>query len=92
MLLNHYRISCEFDRRRAKGVGENAFLIKHALISNPEKFLQEMMSVMSKDITLCYWGTRGTLPVPGKNSLRYCGNTLGVMGDIGYPVYARYTL
>jgi phosphoribosyl 1,2-cyclic phosphodiesterase len=68
--------SYEFDKRRAKEVGADAFLIKQALISDPEKFLQEVMSVMSKDITLSYWGTRGTLPVPGKNTLRYGGNTL----------------
>jgi len=66
----------EFDKRRAKGVGADAFLIKQALISNPDQLLQEIMSVMTKDITLCYWGTRGTLPVPGKKSLRYGGNTL----------------
>ena len=68
--------SYEFDKRRAKEVGADAFLIKQALISNPEKFLQEVMSVMSKDITIAYWGTRGTLPVPGEKSLRYGGNTL----------------
>jgi len=92
MLLNHCRIYCEFDRRRAKEVGADAFLIKQALISNQEKFLQEMMSVMSKDITLCYWGTRGLLPVPGKNYLRYGGNKLGVMRDMGCSEYAQYTL
>lgn len=68
--------SYEFDKRRAKGVGADAFLVKQALISDPEKFLREVMSVMSKDITITYWGIRGTLPVPGKNSLRYGGNTL----------------
>jgi len=68
--------SYEFDKRRAKGVGADAFLVKQALISNQEKFLQEVMSVMSKEITLTYWGTRGTLPVPGEKSLRYGGNTL----------------
>jgi len=80
--LDHTKIiiltgkSYEFDKRRAKGVGADAFLIKQALISNSEKFLQEVMSVMSKDITIAYWGTRGTLPVPGEKSLRYGGNTL----------------
>ncbi|TAN53796.1 MAG: response regulator [Methylococcaceae bacterium] len=70
--------SYEFDKRRAKGVGADAFLVKQAMIASPEKFLQEVLAVMAKNITLSYWGTRGTLPVPGKDALRYGGNTLCV--------------
>ena len=34
-----------------------------------------MPDKVSKRVSCFYWGVRGTLPVPGRNSLRYGGNT-----------------
>ncbi|MBU2104877.1 MAG: hypothetical protein KKF67_03870, partial [Nanoarchaeota archaeon] len=39
--------SYEFDKRRAKGVGADAFLVKQGLISNQVKFLQEVISAVA---------------------------------------------
>ncbi|WP_054774127.1 MBL fold metallo-hydrolase [Methylogaea oryzae] len=68
----------EFDKRRARAVGADAFLVKQELLSNLDQFLKEIFAVMSKNAELAYWGTRGTLPVPGEQTIRYGGNTLCV--------------
>ncbi|WP_054773403.1 response regulator [Methylogaea oryzae] len=67
--------SYDFDKRRAKSVGADGFLVKQELLSDPERFLQEVMSLVSKKAELAYWGVRGTLPVPSEKMLGYGGNT-----------------
>lgn len=62
----------DFDKRRAKQLGADGFIVKPIDIAN---FLREVEVMLAKKLTLTYWGTRGTLPVTGHGSLRYGGNT-----------------
>lgn len=64
--------SYDFDKRRARQLGADGYMMKPI---KPESFLDELNAILSKGMTLTYWGTRGTLPVPGPDSLRYGGNT-----------------
>ncbi|MCK4534484.1 MAG: MBL fold metallo-hydrolase [Syntrophobacterales bacterium] len=36
---------------------------------------KEYKQIMEENIKLTFWGVRGTLPVPGRNTVRYGGNT-----------------
>jgi phosphoribosyl 1,2-cyclic phosphodiesterase/CheY-like chemotaxis protein len=62
----------EFDRKRAYRFGADGYITKpvqaETLLGRIERFLADR-------IELTYWGVRGTLPVPGRKSLRYGGNT-----------------
>jgi CheY-like chemotaxis protein/phosphoribosyl 1,2-cyclic phosphodiesterase len=62
----------DFDRRRALEFGAAGYIVKS---TKPESLLRQLAGILSDDVTLTYWGIRGTLPVPGKRSLRYGGNT-----------------
>jgi phosphoribosyl 1,2-cyclic phosphodiesterase/ActR/RegA family two-component response regulator len=62
----------DFDRERAREVGAVGFIPKPI---DPESFVKQVMACLSEHFTVRYWGVRGTLPVPGKKSLRYGGNT-----------------
>lgn len=64
--------SYEFDKRRAKQLGADGYIVKPI---KTETFAQEIEHLLARNMTLTYWGTRGTLPVPGNESLRYGGNT-----------------
>jgi phosphoribosyl 1,2-cyclic phosphodiesterase len=52
--------------------GADAYLIKPVRLVS---FLNDLEQIMRDDITVHYYGVRGTLPVPGARSLRYGGNT-----------------
>ena len=62
----------EFDRLRAYEFGADGYITKPV---NPKTFSLELQRIVDDEINLEFWGVRGTLPVPGKNSLRYGGNT-----------------
>jgi len=62
----------DFDRRRARELGADAYLIKPVRLVS---FLSDLEQIMRDDIAIHYYGVRGTLPVPGERSLRYGGNT-----------------
>jgi len=62
----------EFDKRRAKQLGADGYIVKSG---EPERIVDEVNRLLTRNITLSYWGVRGTLPVPGQGSLRYGGNT-----------------
>lgn len=62
----------DFDRRRARELGADAYLIKPIRLV---RFLNDLDQIMRDDISIHYYGVRGTLPVPGGRSLRYGGNT-----------------
>lgn len=64
--------SYDFDKRRARQLGADGYMIKPI---NTETFVDEINKILNKKLTLTYWGNRGTLPVPGQDSLRYGGNT-----------------
>ncbi|MBF0271251.1 MAG: response regulator [Magnetococcales bacterium] len=62
----------EYDRQRAIQFGADAYFIKPI---DPAAFLEGLERVFEDAMQLRFWGVRGTLPVPGPDSLRYGGNT-----------------
>jgi phosphoribosyl 1,2-cyclic phosphodiesterase/ActR/RegA family two-component response regulator len=62
----------DFDRRQAFNVGVSGYLTKPV---NPETFVSDVLEIMNESITIQFWGVRGTLPVPGKLTTVYGGNT-----------------
>ena len=61
------------DRERALAAGANGFISKSR--SAPEQMIKEIMSLFTETLSVCFWGSRGTMPVPGPSTLRYGGNT-----------------
>lgn len=64
--------SYDFDKRRAKQLGADGYIVKPI---KSESFIDEITKILTKKLTLTYWGCHGTLPVPGAGTLRYGGNT-----------------
>ncbi len=62
----------EFDRQRARELGADGYLLKPI---DPETFLDQIRQILADQMILQYWGVRGTLPVPGRKTLKYGGNT-----------------
>jgi phosphoribosyl 1,2-cyclic phosphodiesterase/ActR/RegA family two-component response regulator len=62
----------EFDRRRALESGVDGYLTKPI---HSENFVHDLLEIINHNMTIQFWGVRGTLPVPSKNSLKYGGNT-----------------
>ena len=54
--------SYDFDRRRAKEMGADGYLIKPI---NRVTFVQSIDEIVSDRIAVHYWGVHGTHPVPG---------------------------
>ncbi len=75
----------EFDRRRAKELGADGYIVKPI---QRETFVKSLLDVVSEQIVVSYWGVHGTLPVPGPDTVRYGGNTPCVSVEIGgEPIY-----
>ncbi|MEO8401006.1 MAG: response regulator [Gammaproteobacteria bacterium] len=70
----------EFDRRRAFEMGVDGYLTKPP---QPDTFESDLLEIIHKDAVLEFWGIRGTLPVPGENTLIYGGNTNCVTLSLG---------
>ncbi|MGH8459332.1 MAG: response regulator, partial [Nevskiales bacterium] len=62
----------EHDRKRAMELGASGFLNK---LTDKDHLIDRILEIAESRFTLKFWGVRGTLPVPGKDSLRYGGNT-----------------
>jgi CheY-like chemotaxis protein len=60
------------DRRRALALGADAFITKPV---QPETFAEQVRRIVEDRIHLVFWGVHGTLPVPGRQTVRYGGNT-----------------
>ncbi|MGB0721221.1 MAG: MBL fold metallo-hydrolase [Gammaproteobacteria bacterium] len=58
--------------RNALAAGANAFIAKPVEAS---AFLDTVGQLLADRVELILWGVRGTMPVPGPNSLRFGGNT-----------------
>ncbi len=77
--------SYDFDRRRAKELGANGYIIKPI---ERDGLLRSIAEILSEQVTVSYWGVHGTLPVPGTPWLRYGGNTPCVSVSMsGEPLY-----
>jgi phosphoribosyl 1,2-cyclic phosphodiesterase/CheY-like chemotaxis protein len=62
----------EYDYRSSLEAGADAYLVKPA--SN-EKILETIAALQSGAMKLTFWGTRGSIPRPGPQTLKYGGNT-----------------
>ena len=60
------------DRMRAQAMGANGMLLKPV---TPATFVSDVMALAADNMDITYWGVRGTMPVPGRKTLRYGGNT-----------------
>ena len=77
--------SYDFDRRRAKELGADGYIVKPIQRATLPGLIAE---ILSEKVTVCYWGVHGTLPVPGPGSLRYGGNTPCVSIEVnGEPLH-----
>lgn len=72
-------VTDKHDRKQAFELGVDGYIPKPI---NPKDFVKQVLDVVTGKIIIKFWGVRGTLPVPGKNSLRYGGNTNCVTLDI----------
>lgn len=62
----------EYDHRRAVELGVDGYITKPV---KHETFLNELFEIINQKISIDFWGCRGTLTVPGKNTVIYGGNT-----------------
>ena len=77
--------SYDFDRRRARELGADGYIVKPI---NPATLLASIEEFVSKHMVVTYWGVRGTLPVPGPSTLKRGGNTSCVSIEVGgEPLY-----
>ena len=77
--------SYDFDRRRAKELGADGYIVKPI---RSDALIRQIDEILSKSVTVNYWGVHGTLPVCGAGSLRYGGNTPCVSIEVsGEPLF-----
>ena len=77
--------SYDFDRRRARELGADGYIVKPIVA---DTLLASIDEFVSEKVTLTYWGVHGTMPVPGPTTLRRGGNTPCVSIEIGgEPLY-----
>ena len=62
----------EFDQKRAFEFGADGYILKPL---DTETFGDRVNKILNDQITMTFWGVRGTLPVPGETTLKYGGNT-----------------
>lgn len=62
----------EYDKRVALNAGVDGYILKPV---DPKTFIEDISDIVSHTGCIQFWGVRGTLPVPGENSIRYGGNT-----------------
>jgi len=62
----------EYDYRSSLEAGADAYLVKP--VSN-QKLLDTIAELVSDAMKVRFWGTRGSVPRPGKSTVRYGGNT-----------------
>ena len=77
--------SYDFDRRRAKELGADGYIVKPI---RSETLMRQIDEILSENVVVTYWGVHGTLPVCGAGSLRYGGNTSCVSVEVsGEPLF-----
>lgn len=69
-----------FDSHHAEKIGINGYILKPI---NVGTFVDQILEIVSNQMIVRFWGVRGTLPVPGKETSVYGGNTNCVTLSIG---------
>lgn len=64
--------SYEYDYRSSLEAGADAYLVKP--VGN-QKMLETIAGLLTSAMKVTFWGTRGSTPRPGKETLKYGGNT-----------------
>ncbi len=67
--------SFDYDRVQAQEAGADGYIQKPI---EHETFIDQINAVTSDDVTVRFWGARGTLPRPGRDTNKYGGNTMCV--------------
>jgi CheY-like chemotaxis protein/phosphoribosyl 1,2-cyclic phosphodiesterase len=62
----------EIDRKRAFDMGADGYIVKPVA---PDKIAGQIQRIVEDRVEMTFWGIRGTLPVPGLDTIRYGGNT-----------------
>jgi phosphoribosyl 1,2-cyclic phosphodiesterase/ActR/RegA family two-component response regulator len=62
----------EIDRKRAFDTGADGYIAKPVA---PDKIAGQIQRIVEDRVEMTFWGVRGTLPVPGQETIRYGGNT-----------------
>jgi phosphoribosyl 1,2-cyclic phosphodiesterase len=60
------------EQGEARAVGAEAFLPKPIA---PQAVVQQIKEMLAEVLTVHLWGTRGSIPTPGPDTVRYGGNT-----------------
>lgn len=61
-----------YDSSHAAKLGINGYILKPI---DPNTFVSNILKILANKMTVRFWGVRGTLPVAGKLTSRYGGNT-----------------
>lgn len=61
------------DKDRALEAGADGFIAKSR--NNPAETLESILNLIVERVSVKFWGCRGTIPVPGPNTVKYGGNT-----------------
>jgi len=64
--------SFEYDYRSSLQAGADAYLVKPV---GSQKLLDTIAGLLNDAMTVTFWGTRGSIPRPGRETLKYGGNT-----------------
>jgi phosphoribosyl 1,2-cyclic phosphodiesterase len=72
--------SYDFDRRRARELGADGYIVKPFVRDN---LLPAILKIVSDQVVVSYWGVHGTMPVCGSSTVRYGGNTPCVSVEVG---------
>src|SRR2546421_263768 len=70
----------DFDRRRAKEMGADGYIVKPF---ERDTLLPAIMAIVSSHVVVAYSGVHGTLPTAGAAYNRYGGNTPCVSVEVG---------
>lgn len=62
----------DFDRQRAIQFGADDYFVKPI---DAKQLLEGLTRTFEDAVQLRFWGVRGTLPIPGPNTIHYGGNT-----------------
>ena len=70
----------EADKEKAYQAGAEAFIIKN---TSQEEIGDQILKILTAKTMVKFWGTRGSIPTPGPNTVKYGGNTPCVSVDLG---------